>query len=178
MDELDEILSFWAGAQDKWWVKDRQFDAEIARRFAPTHARAVTGACDDWQERADGTLALIILLDQFSRNIYRNDARAFACDAQALQITRSAIAAQHDQQMRSDLRFFCYLPLMHSEDIGNQDECVRQMEMLGAPNQIKFAVLHRDIIQRFGRFPHRNTILDRTTSQEEQEFLDAGGFAG
>ena len=175
----EDVLEFWTDAgPKKWWKKDPQFDAEIARLFGGTHAEASTGLLDDWAKEPNSCLALIIILDQFSRNLFRNDARSFAQDGQCVAVTKDAIANGFDKKMPEAIASFCYLPLMHSEDLADQNLCLDLMEKTGSEENVKSAVEHRDIIAKFGRFPHRNTVLGRETTAEEQAFLDAGGFAG
>ena len=130
------------------------------------------------KKRAEGALALLILLDQFSRNMFRDSARAFATDYLARAIADRALARGFDQETDTTMRPFFYLPFMHSELLADQDRCLRLYEAFGDPEQLKFAVTHRDIIAKFGRFPHRNRVLGRETTPAEREFLDGGGFAG
>lgn len=174
----NSVLAFWreAGPQ-KWFRKDPGFDAQLRDRFLAGHEAAVRGELDDWTTTADGTLALLILLDQFPRNAFRGSARMFASDQQALKVARDAIDAGRDQQVDPELRNFFYLPLMHSESLPDQQRAVALTEPLGVQPH-RFAVMHRDIIARFGRFPHRNALLGRGTTPAEQAFLDDGGFAG
>ena len=175
----DEVMNFWAKAgSEKWWAKNDEFDAQIKQKFDTTHTYANTGRLDDWIETPDTTLAFVIVLDQFSRNMFRNDARAFAQDKQCVAIVRSAIANGFDRKLRSDIGMFIYLPLMHSENISDQEQCLIEMERLKLENEIYHAKLHLNIIKKFGRFPHRNSILGRKTTPEEQAFLEDGGFAG
>ena len=176
----DDIVAFWrAAGADRWWKKDAAFDEEILRRFESCRRAAMDGTLDAWSESAQGALALILILDQFGRNMYRGEARAFAGDAQARTAARAAIGRGFDRAFETGLRAFFYLPFMHSEKLEDQEFCVAQFRDLdGAADNLKFALLHRDIIARFGRFPHRNPILGRITTQEEQRFLDDGGFAG
>lgn len=174
-----DVTDFWAGAgPKKWWRKDDQFDADIARRFGGIHMEASESLLDHWADTPDGALALILVLDQFSRNLFRNDPRAFARDDACVALTKKLMESGADRQMRSDIGVFCYLPLMHSEYLEDQDLCLREMERLDLPDNIKAAVEHRDIIEKFGRFPHRNEVLGRTSSAAEQAFLDGGGFSG
>ena len=174
-----EILDFWTEAGPaKWWKKNPDFDAEIAKRFQKTHERACAGELDDWAETADGALALIIVLDQFSRNLHRNSPQAFAQDGKTASIARAQIASGGDKTMAREIHQFCYLPLMHSENLDDQDLCLQQMQKMGEKNSIRSAIEHRDIVARFSRFPHRNAVLGRSTTAEEQSFLDAGGFSG
>lgn len=173
-----EIIAFWTAAgPDKWYKKDAGFDAAIRERFLATHEAAKAGLLDAWAETPEGALALVIVLDQFPRNIFRDDPRAFAADAKALATTDAAIARGFDLKIEPPLRQFFYLPLMHSEHLADQERCVAAFAG-GAPENRKFAEVHRDVIARFRRFPHRNAVLGRTTTPEEQAFLDEGGFAG
>ncbi|MDD9911311.1 MAG: DUF924 domain-containing protein [Ahrensia sp.] len=180
MNDLpDEILSFWREiGPKKWWRKDAKVDAAIRERFGETHAQARQGKLDDWLDDPQGALALIILLDQFSRNLNRNSALAFAEDTRCAHLVRSVLARKIDEQMPDDLRAFCYLPLMHSEHPVDQQLCLEKMRSFGVEANMKAAREHAQIIERFGRFPHRNSLLGRTTTPEEQAFLDGGGFKG
>ena len=172
------VLAFWREAgPTKWFKKDAAFDAGFSERFLAGHEAAARRELDDWAVTANGALALLILLDQLPRNAFRGSERMFATDAQALEIARRAIAAGFDQQVDAELRNFFYLPLMHSESLPDQQHAVALTEPLGA-EQHRFALMHRDIIEKFGRFPHRNAVLGRGTTAAEQAFLDAGGFAG
>jgi uncharacterized protein (DUF924 family) len=174
----DSVVDFWreAGPQ-RWFRKDAAFDAQFRTRFLALHERAAAGELDDWSATAPGALALLILLDQFPRNAFRGGARMYATDAQARRIARLALARGLDEQVPTELRNFMYLPLMHSEDAADQDLCVARTAALGGEAQ-RFALHHRDIIRRFGRFPHRNEVLGRASSEEEQRFIAQGGFAG
>jgi uncharacterized protein (DUF924 family) len=178
-----DIIGFWTAAgPKKWFAKSEAFDAAIRLKFEPTHHAAARGEYAAWADRAEGALALLILLDQFPRNLYRGDAHAFATDPLARSIAGRAIDAGFDQKVEAQLRPFFYLPFEHSEAISDQDRSVALFEAhdaaTGDVDSLKWAVLHRDIIRRIGRFPHRNAALGRTTSPEEQAFLDEGGFAG
>jgi uncharacterized protein (DUF924 family) len=133
---------------------------------------------DHWATSATGALALILVLDQFSRNLHRNSPEAFAQDAKCAALTRDQIENGQDQQMPPDVRPFCYMPLMHSEDLQDQILGLEMLEKYGVEGNVKSAIEHRDIIARFGRFPHRNSVLGRQTTDEEQAFLNAGGFSG
>ena len=173
------VVKFWAEAgPDRWFTKDDAFDAEICRRFLATHEAAAAGKLASWEQSAEGALALLILLDQFPRNMFRGSARAFATDAQARAITASALLRGFDAQVPSDLRAFFYLPFEHSEDMADQERGIALYTAAGDEDGLKWAKLHADIIRRFGRFPHRNACLGRVTTPEEQKFLDDGGFAG
>ncbi len=174
-----DITGFWRTAGPaKWFAKNPNFDAAIQLKFEAVHYMAALGRHDGWRETAEGSLALVILLDQFPRNLWRNTGHAFATDGKARQIARQAVATGQDQEIEPALRTFLYMPFEHSEDMADQDEAIALFTALGNPDTLKFAHLHRDIIVRFGRFPHRNAALGRTTTAEEQEFLDEGGFAG
>ncbi|MET0181555.1 MAG: DUF924 family protein [Caulobacterales bacterium] len=174
-----EIVAFWteAGPQ-KWFAKSETFDAEIRTRFEAMHHTAARGEFAAWEANAEGALALLILLDQFPRNLYRGSAHQFATDGLARSIAERALAAGHDQTYPADLRAFFYLPFEHSENTEDQARSVALFKALGIEEYDKYAALHADIIRRFGRFPHRNACLGRATTPEEQKFLDEGGFAG
>lgn len=175
----DDVIAFWQEAgPDGWFKKDEEFDALIRARFLPHYEAATRGGLDRWASNADGALALLILLDQFPRNMFRGKARAFAADEQARAIAASALAAGFDRRCEPRLRRFFYLPFMHSERLDDQDRCLRLCEIVGDGDLLKHALEHRAIIARFRRFPHRNAILGRESSEEERVFLDAGGFAG
>lgn len=175
----EAVLDFWrAAGPARWFKKDASFDDEFKSRFEATHHAAATGALDHWAGEAEGALALLILLDQFPRNAWRGSGHMFATDGKALRIARSAVDAGLDQRIGDALlRAFFYLPFMHSEQLDAQERSVELNRPLGQ-DSLRFAILHRDIIARFGRFPHRNAALGRETSPEEQRFLDEGGFAG
>lgn len=175
-----DVLDFWfAAGPEKWFAKDSGFDAEIASTFGATHTAACRGACDGWMENAQGALALIILLDQFSRNLYRGDHRAFMQDEKALALTEQAISRRYDVELPIPARKWIYMPFMHSESLDMQK---RGVEFFATrcddAETLDYARLHEDIIRRFGRFPHRNTVLGRRTTPSEQDFLNQGGFAG
>jgi uncharacterized protein (DUF924 family) len=172
------VLAFWREAgPSRWFRKDPAFDTEFRERFLAAHEAAADDALDAWAAMPDGALALCILLDQFPRNAFRGTPRMFATDGKALEIARMAIDSGFDDAVDGELRQFFYLPLMHSEDLADQELCVELSKPL-ATDSHRFAVMHRDIIQRFGRFPHRNDVLSRETTAEEREFLSKGGFAG
>jgi uncharacterized protein (DUF924 family) len=174
-----DVLNFWRGAgPDKWFGKDDAFDRAIHDDFLATYEAAAAGRLQDWERTPDGALALVIVLDQFPRNMFRGSARAFAADALAHDVADRAIAKGFDQKVDQELRAFFYLPLMHSERIDDQERCVALCRALGNEENLKFAELHADIIRRFGRFPHRNPLLGRETTPEEKTFLESGGFAG
>ncbi len=174
-----DVLAFWREAGEaRWFTKDAAFDTQLRERFAHLLDEAKDGQLASWTASDDGLLALILVLDQFPRNIFRNDARAFATDAMARQLTHEAIARGADQRIDPKLRAFVYMPLMHSEELADQDRSVALYRALGNAHNLKFAKLHADIIRKFGRFPHRNAVLGRATTPEEAAFLAEGGFAG
>ncbi|MGH6860997.1 MAG: DUF924 family protein [Phyllobacterium sp.] len=175
---LSEITGFWREAgPGKWFEKDEAFDDLCRERFLGDHYAAARREYEDWVETAEGGLALLILLDQFPRNFFRNTGHMFATDSLARLYAARALEKGHDLSVEQELRGFFYLPYMHSEDVEDQRRCVELCRQ-GSPANLEYAHDHFDIIQRFGRFPHRNTILGRTTTEEEQAFLDDGGFAG
>ena len=178
-----DVLSFWISAGPaQWFAAKPAFDEAIRLKFEATHFAAARGEYDDWQSTAEGALALLILLDQFPRNLFRGSAHSYATDPLARTVARRAIAAGFDKATEPLLRPFFYLPFEHSESLADQDEGVALCEALaseaGDEETLKWARLHRDIIARFGRFPHRNRALGRAMTAEEQSFLDEGGFAG
>ncbi|OZI70709.1 DUF924 family protein [Bordetella genomosp. 12] len=172
------VLAFWrqAGPQ-RWFTRDVAFDDDFRRRFLEAHYAAARGELAGWEADAEGVLALLVLLDQFPRNAFRGTGHMFATDGLALAVARRAVARGLDVKVEPELRPFIYLPYEHAENNEAQEEGVRLMTPLGGET-LRFAVIHRDIIARFGRFPHRNASLGRETSSEEQHFLDSGGFAG
>jgi uncharacterized protein (DUF924 family) len=174
-----DVLAFWrAAGPAKWFKKDTAFDAKIVSRFAALWRDAAAGALSDWEAAAESTLALIIVLDQFPRNMFRGKADAFATDALARAVAERAIARGFDQKVTESERLFFYLPFEHSESLADQERAVTLVSKLGDPDLSRWSELHADVIRRFGRFPHRNSALGRATTREEQEYLDAGGFAG
>ena len=175
-----EVADFWAGAgPERWWKKDDAFDAQIARRFAATQRAAAAGTLDAWEEGTpDEALALVIVLDQFSRNLHRGSWRAFAQDAKSIALVHRLMARGADRRMRDDIGLFVYLPLMHSETLADQAICLREMERLGLEENAKFARIHLEAVERFGRFPHRNAVLGRVSTPAEIAYLAEGGFAG
>ena len=174
-----EVVSFWREAGPKaWFKKDEDFDTEIRRRFLGIHEQAAEGLLRSWEESAEGALALLILLDQFPRNMFRDSPRMFASDPLARAIAAGAIVRGFDAQVDKEMRGFFYLPFEHSENMDDQLRGVAFYKAIGEADGLKWAELHADIIRRFGRFPHRNAVLGRATTPEEQAFLDAGGFSG
>src|SRR5665213_92987 len=174
-----DIVTFWREAgPDAWFKKDENFDNEIRRRFLAVHEAAADGRLSAWEENAEGALALLILLDQFPRNMFRGQARMFARDPLARSIAAGAIVRGFDAQVEKEMRGFFYLPFEHSENMQDQERAVAFYKAIGDADGVKWAELHADIIRRFGRFPHRNAVLGRSTTPREQTFLDAGGFSG
>ena len=174
-----EIVSFWSEAgADKWFEQDESFDQAIRLRFLLTYEAAANGELIAWEENVEGALALVLLLDQFPRNMFRGDARAFATDALARAVADRALARGFDQATDLALRPFFYLPFMHSEALIDQDRSVSLYEALGETEQLRYATEHRDVVQIFGRFPHRNRALAREPTPAEQAFLGADGFGG
>jgi len=174
-----EIVSFWRDAgPDKWFEKDQGFDQAIKARFLAVHEGAARGEFSSFEATVEGTLALVILFDQFPRNMFRGSPQAFATDPLARAVATRAIARGFDLATDNTMRPFFYLPFMHSEQLADQERCVELYRALGDSDLVKFAVEHREIIARFGRFPHRNRVLGRDTTRLEQEYLDGGGFAG
>ena len=173
------ILAFWREAGgERWYERDDVFDAEVRRRFLAVWQKAAAGEFASWEASDDGALALVIVLDQFPRNMFRGTPQAFASDAQARDVARRAIAKAVDRRVDPILLEFLYLPFMHSEHLADQLDCVALFQNTDNAENLKYAREHADIIERFGRFPHRNRLLGRDTTEEEQAFLDGGGFAG
>ncbi len=177
--EVSEIVDFWreAGGQ-RWFSHSDEFDDQCGQRFRAAHFRAARREFDAWMDTAEGALALLILLDQFPRNCFRGSAHAYATDPLARHFAEHAIAAGFDRQVDTCLRVFFHMPFEHSEDIADQHRAVEQCRMLDDSSYVKYAELHRDLIARFGRFPHRNAALGRETTVQEQSYLDSGGFSG
>ena len=175
----NDVLDFWFSAgPKKWFAKDDAFDDTIRERFLALHVKAVNGSIEEWADNPVATLALIIVLDQFSRNLHRNSPLAFANDDKALGLSQSLIAKRRDIEFPMDVRLWIYMPFQHSEDLEIQDRSIALFETIDDPENLRFAHIHRDIILKFGRFPHRNEVLGRTSSVEELQFLADGGFSG
>ena len=182
--EADEVLDFWFGREgeddhgefrDAWFRKDPAFDEEVRERFGGLYERAAAGELDGWREDARSCLALVICLDQFPRNMFRGDGHTHATDAKALETAKYAVERALDRELPPLQRMFLYMPFMHSENLEEQERSVELFERLaekpGAPDVTSYAVGHKEIVERFGRFPHRNEILGRQTTPEEAEFL-------
>ena len=176
------ILEFWLNevGQEGWYKSDPDLDDTIRRRFLRAWSAARTGAYDDWLISPDSALALVVLLDQFPRNMFRGAAEAFSSDRRALRLAKQAIARGHDLKIDEPARRFFYMPLMHSENLQDQDRCARLMKCRMPETgrvSLPHACAHREVIRQFGRFPYRNEALGRETSGEEQDYLAAGGYA-
>jgi uncharacterized protein (DUF924 family) len=169
----DEILHFWFNelSPKDWFRKDPDLDNRIAARFGETYESVRHQIPDDWLTTPEGYLAAVIVFDQFPRNMFRDDPRAFATDAMALALSKRAIAEGLDAKLDVDKRAFLYMPFQHAEDGADQARCVELFAALGKPVELDFANRHKAIIDRFGRFPHRNAILGRTSTEEEIAFL-------
>lgn len=174
-----QVVDYWrqAGERGQWFGKDPAFDRDFHDRFLPLHLAAARGELDDWAATAQGVLALLILLDQFPRNAFRGSARMYATDGLARELARRALAAGHMDRVDETLRLFFCLPFAHSESPADQDLSVQLNARLGS-TWLAHAEGHRDIVRRFGRFPHRNPLLGRDSTPEEEAFLRSGGFAG
>lgn len=176
--DADALIAFWLDAGPKRWFKrDDAFDARFRERFLALHERAARGELDDWLATPRGALALALLLDQFPRNAFRDTSRMYATDAQARRVARIALERGFDMQVPEELRNFLYLPFMHSEELADHETSVAKTAALGGEPH-RFALHHREIVARFGRFPHRNAILGRASTPEEERFIAEGGFAG
>lgn len=169
----DDVLKFWFSDQMQpfWFAKSDDVDRQITDDFGDTYEAAHRREVDDWVRTADGALALVIVLDQFPRNMFRGSGRSFESNDLALEHARAALDAGYDAQVDATRRQFFYLPFMHSEDLPDQTRSVELYEALGNQNSLDFAIAHRDIIEKFGRFPHRNAALDRPSTPDEVEFL-------
>ena len=187
----ETVLEFWFGSGDSvalsyaerrklWFGKDEGVDQQIRQLFSDTYDQAVAGHCKIWQSSPVGCLALILLLDQFPRNMFRGDAKAFATDTQALKITQRSLAQGFDRELHPVQRLFLYLPLEHSENRDHQAQAVTLFQALADEHQelndtYVYALKHQAVIERFGRFPHRNEILGRPSTPEEIAFLEEPG---
>jgi uncharacterized protein (DUF924 family) len=171
----DSVLDFWFSARvcPLWFKSTPAFDAEVRQRFADTWQTAQRGEFDLWEGSANGALALVILLDQFPLNMYRGRPESFATEAAARDVARRAIARGFDSALDNSRRGFLYLPFMHSEQLSDQDYSVQLFAQSGMEDALKWAQHHRDIVQCFGRFPHRNALLGRTSSAAEIAYLES-----
>jgi uncharacterized protein (DUF924 family) len=174
----EAVLEFWRAGEEKWFEKSDAFDDDVRTRFLATYEAAAAGKLVDWEQTADGSLALTIVLDQFPRNMFRNDARTYTADPLARAVANRALERGFDRDRPLTERQFFYLPFEHSETLADQDRSCALVAATGDADLLKWAMLHADIIRRFGRFPHRNAMLGRATTAQEQAFLDGGGFKG
>jgi uncharacterized protein (DUF924 family) len=198
MEESERVIEFWFGdlteeglceqqKSARWYQGGADFDAEIKERFCGLFTRLLSGERPSWSYDGSGMLASVIVLDQFSRNMFRATSAMFSADPKALSLALEAIALGHDQRAPAAQRSFFYMPLMHSEEVRMQSRCVELFEAFAngshgqvkefAEGGLKYAVAHRDIVQRFGRFPHRNVALGRVSTREELDFLEQPGSA-
>ncbi|MGF1481597.1 MAG: DUF924 family protein [Cyanophyceae cyanobacterium] len=188
MSQVKEMLTFWFGnpndedygkPRKAWFIKNPKFDEEVRSRFLPLYQQAAAGELDSWQDSPRSCLALILLLDQFPRNLFRLQPQAFATDAQALKFAKHAVSQGYDHQLLPIQRTFIYLPFEHSENIRDQRRCVGLFSTLEndptLADYIEYAHRHLKVIERFGRFPHRNKILGRENTSEEEAFLKQPG---
>ncbi len=179
MDVAAQVVEFWKEAGPaKWFARDDAFDAQFRQLFLDEHFAAASRGREHWLGSAEGALALMLLLDQFPRNCFRGTAHSYATDGLARHYAMRAIEEGLDLQLVPKLRAFIYLPFEHSEDPLDQDRSVAMFDVLGDKEYLQYAELHRDIIRRFGRFPHRNAVLGRIPTPEELDYLAEGGFAG
>lgn len=180
---IRRVLDFWFGPdgrggeehRDIWFEPTPEFDEQINRLFKQDCDKAARGEMDGLMDTADGCLTLVILTDQFPRNLYRGTDRAFSCDAKAIAVARHAVEKGFDRELEPAQRMFLYLPFEHSEDLKDQNRSVELIQLLGNAQWLDYAVQHRDIIAEFGRFPHRNEILGRDSTPAEIEFLRKPG---
>lgn len=173
----EDILYFWfiEAGEDRWWTKSKTFDDLVRRRFETLYQRGAVGELGSWRATPRGRLAEIIVLDQFPRNMYRNDARAFAVDPLALVLSQEAVGAGTLDALTATEQSFLLMPYMHSESQAIHEEAVKLFSRPGLEDNLKFEHAHKDIIDRFGRYPHRNDILERVSTAEECAFLQQPG---
>lgn len=175
--DASDIIKFWQDAgPEKWFVNDQAFDAQIQALYSDAPEEALNGTYDEWLGIPEKSLALILILDQFPRNLYRNNAKAYSYDEAAKQKASNIIAKGFDQSFALPLKRFFYLPYMHSEKLEDQLYCIELCEKANDPDGVKFGQIHLDVIEKFNRFPHRNEVLGRDSTTEELEFLKQGGF--
>ncbi|GGB38978.1 hypothetical protein GCM10011316_08760 [Roseibium aquae] len=175
--DIDVLDFWWRAGSAKWFQQDDAFDDLCRERFGPAVDAALEGKLDHWTQSPSGALALILLLDQLTRNIHRGTPDAFAGDALALKIADQAIAAGYDRAFPPDVRVFFYLPFEHAEDMAAQERAVDLCRALDHTQYYHFALVHMDVIRRFGRFPHRNKVLGRTPTPAEEAYLADNGFS-
>lgn len=175
------ILNFWFGEpsspsygqyKDFWFQSTPELDGQIRKKFESVYQKAIKGELDTLSKTPEGSLALVIILDQFPRNMYRETSQAFASDAKALNVAKETVRKKFDQNLLPMQRMFLYLPYEHSENFEDQEQSVKLFENLGNELALRYAIEHRDVIIQFGRFPHRNAILGRESTPEEIRFLE------
>lgn len=170
-----DILDFWYAAEmrTKWFASTPPLDASIKAQYEPTWEAAMRGELNDWRNSAEGCLALVIILDQLPLNMFRGTAKSFSSEAKSREIAQHAIDQGYDQQIDLTRLAFLYMPFMHSESLADQDFSVALFEAAGLENNVRFAKHHREIVRRFGRFPHRNAILERASTPQELDYLNS-----
>lgn len=170
-----DILDFWFSerARKRWFDSTPGFDRELTERFEETWRQAARGELDHWLQSADGCVALVIVLDQFPLNMFRGDAQSFATEAKSREVARAALAQEFDASLEAEQKAFLYMPFMHSEDLADQELSLRLFDQPGLESSLRFARHHHDIVARFGRFPHRNAALGRSSSAAEIEYLNS-----
>ncbi|WP_417310509.1 DUF924 family protein [Devosia sp.] len=171
----EDVLNFWfvEHGEEDWFGGKPEFDAALAERFTETHAAVAAGEAAHWRATPDGRLAEILVLDQFSRQLFRDEAKAFATDPMALDLARAAVAVEDDHLLEPRRRMFCYMPYMHSESLEvHNTESIPLFTELGDENALKFEIAHRDLLARFGRYPKRNEALGRESTPEEQAYIE------
>jgi uncharacterized protein (DUF924 family) len=177
--QAKDVVAFWHEAgYEKWFTGDDAFDTQLVERFSEAHHAAARREYEGWMDSAEGALALMVLLDQFPRNAFRGSAHSYAADGLARHYAGRAIASGYDRQGDPALRVFFYMPFEHSESLQDQQRSLDLFGAVGDDNYLKYAQLHYHIIERFGRFPHRNRALGRESTQEELDYLANGGFSG
>jgi len=171
----ESIIEFWYSDKIKsqWFNSSKKLDKEIKDNYESVWTEAIRGEYNDWKESAEGCLALAIILDQFPLNMFRGEVESFSTEAMAIKVSKLAIEKGFDQTLEKDKVAFLYMPLMHSENMDDQNLSVSVFEKAGLAENAKFAKHHRDIVQQFGRFPHRNEILNRESSQAEVDYLNS-----
>jgi uncharacterized protein (DUF924 family) len=175
--EASFVIGFWQKAgPEKWFISDPDFDEDIKTLFGCAPEQALSGSYDKWGEQASECLALILILDQFPRNIFRGSPKAFAFDEAAKTAAKKIIEQGFDQSYQLPLKRFLYLPFMHSEKLEDQRYCIELCEKANDPDGVNFGQIHLDVIEKFNRFPHRNEVLGRQSTPEEIKFLKDGGF--
>lgn len=170
-----EIIDFWFSqeARQRWFKSTPEFDRQLTARFEKTWDRARRGDLDHWMQTAEGCLALIIVLDQFPLNMYRGEGKSFSTEARSREVTRHALEQRFDVDLPPEQKAFLYMPFMHSEALADQDLCLELFDQPGLESNLRFARHHRGIIERFGRFPHRNAPLGRESTEAERDYLNS-----